>query len=63
VATGAGTVWVADRAGMVTQIDPGSNGPVGEPIPVEGSPLSLTVGAGAVWVANPFNSTVARIGT
>ena len=36
---------------------------VGEPIPVEGSPLSLAVGDGAVWVANPFNSTVARIGT
>jgi len=63
VATGAGTVWVADRAGAVTRIDAESNGLVGEPIAVEGSPLSLAVGDGAVWVANPFNSTVARIGT
>ncbi len=59
----AGATWVADRAGAVTRIDAESNGSAGEPIPVEGSPVSLAVGDGALWVANPFNSTVARIGT
>ena len=63
VGLGAGATWVADRAGAVTRIDAESNGSADEPIPVEGSPVSLAVGDGAVWVANPFNRTVARIGT
>jgi hypothetical protein len=61
VATGEGTVWVVDQSGTVTEIDTEANAPVGEPVTLEGRPLSLAIGSGAVWVANPFNNTVARI--
>lgn len=61
LAAGDGAVWVVDQSGAVTEIDPGTNTPAGEPVALEGRPLSLAIGSGSVWVANPFTNTVARI--
>ena len=61
VATGEGAVWVVDQSGTVTEIDPEANAPAQEPVALDGRPLSLAIGHGAVWVANPFSNTVARI--
>jgi DNA-binding SARP family transcriptional activator/ABC-type branched-subunit amino acid transport system substrate-binding protein/DNA-binding beta-propeller fold protein YncE len=60
IAAGEGDVWVTEESG-VAQIDPGSNR-VSRRIPLEaGSLAGIAVGAGAVWVADPFGGAVWRI--
>ncbi len=63
VAVGAGGVWVLQTDGSIIQIDPQTNQVVaktgiGEEVLGDSD---ITVGAGAVWVANRKNSTVSRI--
>jgi streptogramin lyase len=63
VAVGGGFVWATtilgpDVIGAVTQIDPNTSEPVGDPIPVGENPLGLAFGEGALWVANYSDGTV-----
>ena len=60
VASGAGSVWVADGAGIVWRIEPASNRIAGS-IRVGGGPYDVAVGHGAVWTANSDDGTVSRI--
>jgi YVTN family beta-propeller protein len=61
LATGAGSVWVADASnGTVSRIDPHS-GVVVDRIAVGGDPASIASGDGAIWVANTVGATVLRI--
>jgi DNA-binding beta-propeller fold protein YncE len=78
VAFGEGAVWVVttppstdpklyipdpDRPGTLVLIDPATNEPVGEPLPVRGiQPIAVTVGAGSGWIADYDGGTVTRIG-
>jgi YVTN family beta-propeller protein len=62
IATGAGSVWVADSIDdTVTRIDPAGANAVATPIPVGQGPSAIAVGEGAVWVANTQDDTVSRI--
>ena len=62
IATGAGSVWVADSIdNSVTRIDPAGANAVATPIPVGQEPSAIAVGEGAVWVANTQDDTVSRI--
>jgi DNA-binding beta-propeller fold protein YncE len=62
VATGAGSVWVANSGEeTVSRIDPRSRKPVGPPIAVGEDPGAVAVGAGSVWVANFGDGTLTRI--
>jgi serine/threonine protein kinase len=49
VAVGADTVWAAGEAGTVARIDPRTNEV--SAVPVGGTPRTVDVGAGAVWVS------------
>jgi YVTN family beta-propeller protein len=66
VTGGGGLVWVANRGGTVTVIDPGTNR-VQETIPPPGSwPVGqggsgLAYAGGSVWVANARHRQVARV--
>jgi branched-chain amino acid transport system substrate-binding protein len=60
IAAGEGDVWVTEGSSVV-QIDPGSNR-VSRRIQVDAEYLAgVAVGAGAVWVADPFAGAVWRI--
>ena len=62
IATGAGSVWVADAIdNAVTRIDPDAANAVTTPTPVGQGPSAIAVGEGAVWVANTQDDTVSRI--
>ena len=62
IATGAGSVWVADSIdNTVTRIDPAGANAVATPILVGQAPSAIAVGDGAVWVANTEDDTVSRI--
>ena len=62
VATGAGSVWVADdQDNTVIRIDPQSANAVTATTPVGQGPTAVAVGAGAVWVASAQDDTVARL--
>ena len=66
VAVGSGGVWVTNPdLGIVVRVDPLTNEPVAQ-IPVDGTPLGISTGFGAVWVASPgsvdgFEGAVSRI--
>jgi len=61
VATGEGSVWVANSFdNTVSRIDP-ATGAVVDSIDVGGDPGALAVGAGWVWVANSLDATMSRI--
>jgi ABC-type branched-subunit amino acid transport system substrate-binding protein len=60
IAAGDGDVWIVED-GAVVEIDPRTNA-VSRRIEVRAESLTaLTVGAGAVWVADPFGGSVWRI--
>ena len=62
IATGAGSVWVADSDdNTVTRVDPESEGAVIGTTSVGQGPNALAVGEGAVWAANTRDDTVSRI--
>ena len=76
VAAGLGAVWVLTRTGSrsrtlyqpdprrpatVVAIDPATNRIVGAPVPVGISPAHMTVGSGAVWVAQYDTGVVTRV--
>jgi DNA-binding beta-propeller fold protein YncE len=71
-----GAVWALTRTGSrsdsiylpdpkkpatVVAIDPATNRIVGAPVPVGISPAHMTVGAGAVWVAQYDSGLVTRV--
>lgn len=58
-----GAIWVANAAGSVAQIDPGSNSAVGEPVKVGSRPQDVAFGEGAVWVVNQFDGSLSRVKT
>ena len=63
VTVGGGYVWATtilgpDVLGAVTQIDPNTSEPVGDPIPVGENPLGLAFGEDTLWVANYSDGTV-----
>jgi hypothetical protein len=60
LATGAGSVWVANINGVVTRIDAATNA-IASTIPVGKRPSDIAFGAGAVWVTNGGDGTVSRI--
>jgi peptide/nickel transport system substrate-binding protein len=61
VASGMGSLWVADASGeTVSRIDP-ENGNVIDRIKVAGEPGSIVVGGGAIWVASTVGGTISRI--
>jgi YVTN family beta-propeller protein len=61
LATGGGSLWVANHdARTVTRIDPAS-GKVLADIPVPSEPHRVAYGAGAVWVSNWHDNSVSRI--
>lgn len=61
VATGVGSVWVADAtAGTVDQVSPSSHRVV-RTFRVGGDPLALAVTAGRVWVADGSDQTLRTI--
>jgi DNA-binding SARP family transcriptional activator/ABC-type branched-subunit amino acid transport system substrate-binding protein len=63
IAAGEGEVWIVNDQGEVVEIDPRTN-VASKPIPIAaGSLTALTVGAGAVWVADPSGGSVWRIDT
>jgi YVTN family beta-propeller protein len=62
VASGAGSVWVANaRNGSVTRIDSTTATVDGAPIDVGREPSAVAVGADTVWVANGRDDTVSRL--
>jgi DNA-binding beta-propeller fold protein YncE len=76
VAAGLGAVWILTRTGSrsnsiyrpdpkkpatVVAIDPSTNRIVGVPVPVGISPAHMTVGSGAVWVAQYDSGLVTRV--
>ncbi len=69
VATGAGSVWVVvakrgrrDGSGeSLVKLNPNLRTLSQEAIPVPGGAQAVAVGEGAVWVTNPFSSSVLRI--
>jgi DNA-binding beta-propeller fold protein YncE len=76
VAAGLGAVWALTRTGSksrtlyepdertpatVVAIDPETNRVVGAPVPVGTSPAHMTVGSGAVWVAQYDSGLVTRV--
>jgi DNA-binding SARP family transcriptional activator/ABC-type branched-subunit amino acid transport system substrate-binding protein len=62
IAAGDGEVWVAEEGGLV-EIDRGTN-TVARRMPMDtGFLSSLTIGAGAVWVADPEGGKVWRVDT
>jgi len=62
VATGAGFVWVANRAlDTVTRVNAESREIDGEPIQVGQEPDSLAEGLGAMWVTNTSDNSVTRM--
>jgi DNA-binding beta-propeller fold protein YncE len=76
VAAGLGAVWVLTQTGSrshsiylpdpkkpatVVAIDPATNRIVGAPVPVGISPAHMTVGSGAVWVAQYDSGQVTRV--
>jgi YVTN family beta-propeller protein len=66
VASGAGSVWVANRQGTVTVVDPDTN-QVQQTIPASGSgPVSqggpgLAFASGSLWLASTTRRQVARV--
>jgi YVTN family beta-propeller protein len=66
VAGGGGSVWVANRDGTVTVVDPGSNR-VQQTIPASGSGpggqggSGLAFASGSLWLANTAQRQVARV--
>jgi hypothetical protein len=58
LAAGLGFVWTLEEKGL-TRRDPDSGEPVGDPLPVGGT--AITVGEGSVWVASPDEGTVYRV--
>jgi streptogramin lyase len=61
IAAGEGGVWVTSLDRSVTRIDPATGEIVGDAMQVGDEPASVTVGEGAVWVANGGDGTVTRI--
>jgi streptogramin lyase len=69
VAAGLEGVWALSRApqgkarkvGVVTQIDPETLKPLGEPIRIGGNPWEIAVGDGQVWVSQRDANTVRAI--
>jgi hypothetical protein len=75
VAAGLGAVWALTRTSprartvsaegskpaTVVAIDPATNRIVGAPVPIGTSPAHMTVGAGAVWVAQYDSGLVTRV--
>jgi ABC-type transport system substrate-binding protein/DNA-binding SARP family transcriptional activator len=60
LATGAGSVWVADTQDeTVSRVEPSRNRVV--TIPVGSDPAALAFGAGALWVAERGDGTVAQV--
>ena len=61
VATGYGSLWLADPSGgSIARVDLDS-GAVVDRVPVRGSPGALAVGAGSVWAASVPGERVTRI--
>jgi peptide/nickel transport system substrate-binding protein len=61
VASGMGSLWVADASGQtVSRIDP-ENGNVVDRIQVAGEPGSIVAGGDAIWVASTVGGTISRI--
>jgi branched-chain amino acid transport system substrate-binding protein len=61
IAAGDGGLWVVDGEEGIAEIDPRTNA-VARRIKVDAESLAtLTVGAGSVWVTDPFGGTVTRI--
>ena len=61
VASGMGSLWVADASGeTVSRMDP-ENGNVVDRIQVAGEPGSIVAGGDAIWVASTIGGTISRI--
>jgi YVTN family beta-propeller protein len=60
VAAGAGSVWVAPSAGLLTKLDAETGRPAREIDPESGA-SAVAVGAGAVWVTDADGNSVTRI--
>jgi YVTN family beta-propeller protein len=61
VASGMGSLWLADASGQtVSRIDP-ENGNVVDRIQVAGEPGSIVAGGEAIWVASTVGGTISRI--
>jgi peptide/nickel transport system substrate-binding protein len=61
VASGMGSLWVAEASGQtVSRIDPQS-GNVVDRIQVAGEPGSIVAGGDAIWVASTVGGTISRI--
>ena len=59
--SGGGSVWVASLdSGSVARIDPRTAEVVGEPIAIEGQPLTVAAEGNAVWILDQ-SGTVVRI--
>jgi YVTN family beta-propeller protein len=57
---GFGAIWISDRIGLVTRVDPVSRR-IASRIIVGNGASGIAAGEGAVWVANSFDGTVSRI--
>ena len=54
-------MWVtSEESGLLLRIDPAANA-VSQTVAVGNGPTGVTVGQGAVWVANPPDSTISRV--
>jgi YVTN family beta-propeller protein len=60
VAVGEGAVWVGSGYGGLARVDPETLEMVDD-VPVGNDPVALTTGAGAVWVVDQDDGTLARI--
>jgi streptogramin lyase len=60
-AVGACGVWVADSAGELALVDPGTAAPLGPPIRVGRSIAALASAGTGVWVTDPLDGTLVRV--
>lgn len=59
VAVGGDTVWAGTDSGLLERLD--LSGKIKTSLDTGNSPVAIAVGAGGVWVADPYSDNVARI--
>jgi YVTN family beta-propeller protein len=60
VATRGNTVWVAPSSGLLTRLDPSTNG-VAQRVDPNSGPAAIALGDGAIWLADAEGDNVTRI--
>jgi serine/threonine protein kinase len=64
LAAGSGSVWWIDQdGGTVTRVDPETDKAAGDPVSVGSSAGGGTVAADKLWVTNPSDDTLVRVGS